>query len=504
MRRSIAVVYLTCVGAGLLAVHAQMHKKPFASENSLVQVSGQSHFPPGCPPQQSGIDYMNSAVEPQVATDPTNPQHLIGVWQQDRWSNGGATATLTGVSFDGGRTWKQISARTGVCDGGSTTLASDPWVTISPNGVAYQSALGLTRTAGSTETAVLVSRSSDGGISWGDVTVVDSSKSDDKETITADPIDAHYVYAVWDRNGAAPNSLANWFSRSVDGGLTWEPAHPIYDPGPNNYASINQIVVLTDGTLLDVFLLTRGDSPTMIAAMRSTDRGATWSAPVAIALNLAIGVVDSRTQAGVRTGLGIPSSAVDSISGTIYVAWEDGRFSGGQREGVALVKSTDGGTTWSQPAQVNQVPEVQAFNPVVAVGTRNTLLGPRGLVGMTYFDFRQAGEDASTLPTTYWQIVSADGGSTWLETMVAGPFDMLKAPRSGNAYFLGDYHGLAVSGEQFVPFFASTATSDTNILSNILARPFAGPPVPKGSGWRGRVEVNHNPKPFHRHEPLRR
>ncbi len=283
MRRSIAVVYLTCVGAGLLAVHAQMHKKPFASENSLVQVSGQSHFPPGCPPQQSGIDYMNSAVEPQVATDPTNPQHLIGVWQQDRWSNGGATATLTGVSFDGGRTWKQISARTGVCDGGSTTLASDPWVTISPNGVAYQSALGLTRTAGSTETAVLVSRSSDGGISWGDVTVVDSSKSDDKETITADPIDAHYVYAVWDRNGAAPNSLANWFSRSVDGGLTWEPAHPIYDPGPNNYASINQIVVLTDGTLLDVFLLTRGDSPTMIAAMRSTDRGATWSAPVAIA-----------------------------------------------------------------------------------------------------------------------------------------------------------------------------------------------------------------------------
>ena len=33
--------------------------------------------------------------------------HLIGVWQQDRWSDGGARGLRTGYSFDGGLTWSR-------------------------------------------------------------------------------------------------------------------------------------------------------------------------------------------------------------------------------------------------------------------------------------------------------------------------------------------------------------------------------------------------------------
>jgi len=41
-------------------------------------------------------------VEPSVAVDPTDPMHLIGAWQQDRWSNGAANGIVSAVTFDGG------------------------------------------------------------------------------------------------------------------------------------------------------------------------------------------------------------------------------------------------------------------------------------------------------------------------------------------------------------------------------------------------------------------
>ena len=35
--------------------------------------------------------------------------------------------------------------------------------------------------------------------------------------------------------------------------MTWEPARSIYDPGQNDQTIGNQIVVLPDGTLVDLF-----------------------------------------------------------------------------------------------------------------------------------------------------------------------------------------------------------------------------------------------------------
>jgi hypothetical protein len=46
----------------------------------------------------------------------------------------------------------------------------------------------------------------------------------------------------------APYFGATWFSRTTDGGQTWEPARPIFDPGGNSQTIGNQIVVLPDGT----------------------------------------------------------------------------------------------------------------------------------------------------------------------------------------------------------------------------------------------------------------
>src|SRR5207245_4895785 len=76
----------------------------------VVTVSGLSPFPADCGiAGQPGTLYLNSEVEPRVAVDPTNSQHIVGTWQQDRWSNGGARGIGVGVSFVGGRNWTRVA-----------------------------------------------------------------------------------------------------------------------------------------------------------------------------------------------------------------------------------------------------------------------------------------------------------------------------------------------------------------------------------------------------------
>jgi hypothetical protein len=45
------------------------------------------------------------------------------------------------------------------------------------------------------------------------------------------------------------------------------------------------------------------------------------------------------------------------------------------------------------------------------------------------------------LLTDYWRIVSHNGGRTFRESHLAGPFDMRTAPNAAG-FFLGDYEGL--------------------------------------------------------------
>ena len=482
----IATIFVAVMGLGLVASHAQDQntgpRHPPPAERLSV-VSGVSPFPPGCQGVQVGTDYLNAAVEPSVAVDPTNPQHLIGVWQQNRWSNGAADGILTAVSTDAGVTWTNTSAAFSKCTGGAFDRASDPWVTISPNGIAYQIAVVTLTPA--VPAGILVSRSGTGGFSWGaPVTITQDDNGDDKESITADPTDSNYVYAIWDLTNVG-NAQPAWFSRTSNGGASWESPQQIYYPGNGGYAGANQLVVLPSGTLVDVFILGPSNSnASYIATLRSSDHGDTWTGPHIVSTNESINVVDARTQVGVRTGIGFPSATVDPSSGAIYVTWEDARFSQHQRDGVALSKSTDGGVTWSTPAQVNQVPAVQAFDPTVAVGAG-------GAVAITYYDFRQATADVSTLPTDYWQVVSSDGGSTWRESQVAGPFDMLRAARSGIAYMLGDYGALAASGSNFVPFFVATNPAPSAIPSSVFSSPRERQ---RRAEWNGHVEINHHPQ----------
>src|SRR6516225_7836461 len=76
-----------------------------AAETPLVTVSSTNPYA-NCPADgQSGTVFPDAEVEPQVAVNPHTAGNIIGVWQQDRWSNGGARGLVAGFSTDGGKIW---------------------------------------------------------------------------------------------------------------------------------------------------------------------------------------------------------------------------------------------------------------------------------------------------------------------------------------------------------------------------------------------------------------
>ena len=74
----------------------------------------------------------------------------------------------------------------------------------------------------------------------------------DKPSITADPIAAANVYAVWDRL-TSMNTGPTYLARSLDRGATWQTPQPIYDPGVNKQTISNVVVVLPNGALVNLF-----------------------------------------------------------------------------------------------------------------------------------------------------------------------------------------------------------------------------------------------------------
>jgi hypothetical protein len=458
-----------------------------------VTVSGPTPFAPNCNgAPQPGTLYPNSEVEPWVSANPKTPANMVAVWQQDRWSNGGAQGNLTGVTFDAGRSWDVVEsppwtrcAGGNAHNGGDYERATDPWVSFSPDGTAYQMTLTIDVSTGdpnllNVRDAMLVSRSEDGGKTWGKITTLIADESplrlNDKNSLTADPTDSRFAYAVWDRLELSEDLQSfrgpTLFTRTTDGGRTWERPRVIFDPGVNNQTIANQIAVLPGGRLVNLFdWIIQGQLN--VGVMFSDDKGRTWSEPKLVNALGTIGVTDPFDGAPVRTGDLAPDIAVDPRDGTrnIYLVWQDARFAGGLRDQIALVRSTDGGKTWTTPRRISSNLDTQAFTASVEVNDR-------GHVGVSYYDFTRDSPTAEPLLTDHWLTVSTDKGSHFSgrERQTASSFDMRLAPRTGTGFFVGDYEGLEGVGRRFHPVFGVTLdTADPVDIVGTTARPPFGP-----------------------------
>lgn len=465
-----ALLVVASAGATSTVTLASPGATPFANCTSDQASLQMSTF--------GSVLYPNSEIEPRSAINPHNHLNIVGEYQQDRWSDGGARGLVASVTHDGGTSWQRVPVP-GLtrCSGGAYDRASDPWVSFAPDGTLY--AISLSFDFFDTHNAIIVSRSTNGGDTWSAPKELTADNTDglDKESITVNPYNSNDVYAVWDRlvgpggsvhasdqgfAHAASFKSQTFFDRSTDGGLTWDAPVQFFTDSSFTGSIGSMVRVLPDGTLLDGLdtygnAASKGGKCASISVLRSTDNGASWTQKPQIVAPLSCtygGAHDPDTGALVRSG-GLDDFAVDGNNA--YMVWEDALASAPRTGRVLYSQSSDGGLTWSTPTVISKTPAgVDAFVPTVAVNASHT-------VGVSYYDFRNNTLGGSA-DTNTWLVrcsTNCTDPSSWAETPVAGPFDLHQAPVA-RGEFVGDYQGMTTDGNIFQPFFIQAVTAPSN------------------------------------------
>jgi hypothetical protein len=367
---------------------------------------------------------------------------VVAAFQLGRYTDGGAEAIGFASSPDSGRTW-----RSGILPG--LTVGGGPWARVSDPVVAWDATHAVWLVASlaiaDARNALVVSRSAD-GVSWAPpATAIEAAAAIayDKEWLTCDDWPSSprrgSCYLMWtDVLHHAVDSQV-----SVDGGQTW--SAPVVAAASG---AIAEPAVLPDGTVVVVYLV-RDQGP--IAAVRSTDGGATFSTPLQVA------ELEFDGPPGIRTPP-LPSIAVDG-AGRIVVAWADCRFRDVCAGNDPVFSATTDGLTWSPPARAATLPE--AWSAVLAtVGA-----GAAGRLAVGYYAL--GGATIGFRLTT-----SDDGGATWTppRAVEAAPMNRAWLPITEGGLFLGDYEAMPFVAGRPLPIFAlaSSARSEAIFATTAL------------------------------------
>ena len=379
---------------------------------------------------------VGSQVEPFLAVSPSDPAFLVGVWQQDRFRNEGAVGIAVAVSHDSGKSWStsRLPYVTGCGDGGYR-FVSDPQVGIGADGHVYISTIAV----GQPGQAVLVSSSSDFGRSWSRPAVVrqvdDGSAVLDKPALLVDRHRPSAAYEVWVE-----------YPRS---------------------ASENVSSLRVDTAFMSI----------------SHDDGRTWTAPRRF--------YGSDTENQNHAPLELADGNLVDVFAEAY------RLNlPATTERIRVVRSADGGRSWSAAMTAVQFPfslattgsrrqPIRAFGQDVSAFAQGRSVyvsweyntSKRSQIGVAYspdegqtwiravdpvngpvvaFLPQIAADAGGQVALTWYQAAAAAGDptalefaeldpgtSTWNTRSLIGPFSLDKAAVSPQGYFLGDYEGLA-------------------------------------------------------------
>lgn len=202
--------------------------------------------------------------ETTIAVNPGNPLNLVGGTNDYRLfntrENRNDGSGLAYATFDGGANWANVLLPHLTFQTGATGAlsdmdsAGDPAVAFGPNNTVYYANLVFSRL--NDGSGIVVSKSTNGGLQWGEPSIVhtDGVNSagqplptdifNDKEWITVDQTTGA-VYVTWTQFGPEGSPIV--FSKSTDGGATWSAPRRVnsaFTPGgitPYSQGSIPKI-----------------------------------------------------------------------------------------------------------------------------------------------------------------------------------------------------------------------------------------------------------------------
>jgi len=400
------------------------------------------------------IDSTSGPNETAIFIDPSNPLQLLG----------GANLNSTYTSSDGGYTWERKAMSS------QYNVWGDPCVVIDTLGYYYYFHLSWP-TSGAFIDRIVCQRSIDKGATWntGFGIGFDGQKAQDKEWAVVNPYN-NDIYVTWTQfdvygtSNPADSSIIR-FSKSTDRGINWSEPVRLSEKAGDCVDDDNTVegAVPCVGPNGEIYVSWAG--PLGIVFDRSTDRGETW-------LDHDIFVTDfpggwNYDIPGISRCNGLPVTCCDLSNGpnrgTIYINWTDQR-NGPDDTDVWLVKSTDGGSTWSVPVRVNDdLPGKQQFFTWMAIDQAN------GNLWFVFYDRRNYDDTRNDV----YLALSTDGGNTFRNFKVSeSPF----APNAGT--FFGDYNGISAHNNKVRPIWTRLHQGKLSALTAIVDTVYSGlPPV---------------------------
>ncbi len=423
----------------------------------------------------SSDPYTNNTSQHATEVEPDTfsfGSTIVSTFQVGRFNNGGSSNIGWATSTNGGSSWTHGFMP------GITTFAGGPYDRVSDPSVAYDAAhnvwlvssLGLVGSNPSlapTSPAVVVNRSTDGGLTWSNPVQVNSAggtQNQDKNWSVCDdtatsPFYGH-CYTEWDDNG---NGNLVQMSTSTDGGLTWSPRQST----ANNATVIGgQPLVQPNGT---VVVPIENANETALLAFTSTNGGASWSSTNTVTS------VSHHTDAGsIRSG-SLITAEIDG-AGKVYVVWSDCRFERGCKANDLVMTTSTNGTSWSA---VTRIPAdavgsgVDHFIPGLAVDKSTS--GTSTHLGLAYYFYPVSKCSSSTCQLDVGFVSSTNGGSTWsARTQLAGPMTLTWLANTTQGFMVGDYISTSFSGTTAHPVFAVANPNNGSVFDEAMYSPTNG------------------------------
>lgn len=408
--------------------------------------------------------------EPSIIINPRNTNQMLA----------GANIDNYYYSSDGGFTWESqrlYSAQLGVW--------GDPCILVDTTGSFYFFHLSNPPGASWID-RIVCQRTDDFTATWtpGTGIGVDGTKAQDKEWAVVDPT-TNNIYITWtqfdDYGSSNPNdSSIIRFSKSTDKGETWSEPVRLSRVAGDCVDSDNTVegAVPAVGPEGQIYVAWAG--PEGIVFDRSLDGGETWLDNDVFVSDLP-GGWDINIP-GINRSNGFPVTSCDLSHGpdrgTIYINWSDQR-NGPFDTDVWLVKSTDGGMTWSERKRVNDdTPGKHQFFNWMALDQ---------VTGKLWFVFYDRRNYLDNLTDVY-MAMSDDGGESFTNFRVSeSPF----LPTPG--IFFGDYNNISAFNDVVRPVWTRLHNNQLSIYTAIVDVVYVGIPELPESKPLARTHAWPNP-----------